>query len=234
MQYDDTIIITYFIDRDTEYNQNGRIHTLEQAKEADQKLKDILEKHNIEYTSFTTEATEGSYELGGLYQDYYYRRYNKQDKDETVYAKFDIQGYTLTVNAKSNTGGATGTYQNNTTGGTVKINNNYATNISGNGTKTATAKIYFGKSASITATPATGYKFAGWYTNADLSGTAASTSATFTTASMTTSGLTYYAKFSVGSITITYNANAGTSGTVTSGTAYYNTAYTIPATAVWK
>ena len=24
--------ITYFIDRDTEYNQNGRIHTLEQAK----------------------------------------------------------------------------------------------------------------------------------------------------------------------------------------------------------
>ena len=49
MQYDDTIIITYFIDRDTEFNQNGRIHTLEQAKEADQKLKDILEKHNIEY-----------------------------------------------------------------------------------------------------------------------------------------------------------------------------------------
>ena len=51
--------ITYFIDRDTEYNQNGRIHTLEQAKEADQKLKDILEKHNIEYTTVkTTEATD--------------------------------------------------------------------------------------------------------------------------------------------------------------------------------
>lgn len=59
MQYDDTIIITYFIDRDTEFNQNGRIHTLEQAKEADQKLKDILEKHNIEYTTVkTTEATD--------------------------------------------------------------------------------------------------------------------------------------------------------------------------------
>ena len=58
MQYDDTII-TYFIDRDTEYNQNGRIHTFEQAKEADQKLKDILEKHNIEYTTVkTTEATD--------------------------------------------------------------------------------------------------------------------------------------------------------------------------------
>ena len=51
--------ITYFIDRDTEYNQNGRIHTLEQAKEADQKLKDILEKHNIEYTTVkTTKATD--------------------------------------------------------------------------------------------------------------------------------------------------------------------------------
>ena len=51
--------ITYFIDRDTEYNQNGRIHTLEQAKDADQKLKDILEKHNIEYTTVkTTEATD--------------------------------------------------------------------------------------------------------------------------------------------------------------------------------
>ena len=41
------------------FNQNGRIHTLEQAKEADQKLKDILEKHNIEYTTVkTTEATD--------------------------------------------------------------------------------------------------------------------------------------------------------------------------------
>ena len=59
MQYDDTIIITYFIDRDTEFNQNGRIHTLEQAKEADQKLKDILEKHNIEYNTVkTTEVTD--------------------------------------------------------------------------------------------------------------------------------------------------------------------------------
>lgn len=58
MQYDDTII-TYFIDRDPEYNKNGRIHTLEQSKEADQKLKDILEKHNIEYTTVkTTVATD--------------------------------------------------------------------------------------------------------------------------------------------------------------------------------
>lgn len=41
------------------FNQNGRIHTLEQAKEADKELKDILEKHNIEYTTVkTTEATD--------------------------------------------------------------------------------------------------------------------------------------------------------------------------------
>lgn len=51
--------ITYFIDRDTEYNPNGRVHTIEQAKDADKKLKDILEKYNIEYSSVkTTEALD--------------------------------------------------------------------------------------------------------------------------------------------------------------------------------
>lgn len=51
--------ITYFIERDTEYNPNGRVHTIEQAKDADKKLKDILEKHNIEYSIVkTTEATD--------------------------------------------------------------------------------------------------------------------------------------------------------------------------------
>lgn len=51
--------ITYFIERDTEYNENGRVHTLEDAKKADNELKDILVKHNIEYiTVKTTEATD--------------------------------------------------------------------------------------------------------------------------------------------------------------------------------
>lgn len=41
--------ITYFLDRATEYNPNGRIHTEEQALHIDQVMKDLLDKHNIQY-----------------------------------------------------------------------------------------------------------------------------------------------------------------------------------------
>lgn len=51
--------ITYFIERDTEYNENGRAHTYEEALKADKELKNILDKHNIVYSSVkTTEATD--------------------------------------------------------------------------------------------------------------------------------------------------------------------------------
>lgn len=41
--------LNLFVERVVEYNENGRIHTLEQAKECDKQILDILNKHNIEY-----------------------------------------------------------------------------------------------------------------------------------------------------------------------------------------
>ena len=182
--------------------------------------------------ALTTEATDNVSETGGLYSDYYYRRFIKQDATESVYAKFVVQSYTLTVYAYSNTGSALGTYQNNATGGTVKINSSgVVSGISGNDTLKATAKVVFAQAASITATAKTGYSFGGWYATSNLSGTAISASATITLPAMGVDGIERYAKFNVGSFKINFNANGGTAGTTTSGTAYYNTPFDIPASA---
>lgn len=182
--------------------------------------------------ALTTEATDNVSETGGLYGDYYYRRFIKQDATESVYAKFVVQSYTLTVYAYSNTGSALGTYQNNATGGTVKINSSsVVSGISGNGTLKATAKVVYAQAASITATAKTGYSFGGWYATSNLSGTAISASATITLPAMGVDGIERYAKFNVGSFKINFNANGGTAGTTTSGTAYYNTPFDIPASA---
>ena len=182
--------------------------------------------------ALTTEATDNVSETGGLYGDYYYRRFIKQDATESVYAKFVVQSYTLTVYAYSNTGSALGTYQNNATGGTVKINSSgVVSGISGNDTLKATAKVVFAQAASITATAKTGYSFGGWYATSNLSGTAISASATITLPAMGVDGIERYAKFNVGSFKINFNANGGTAGTTTSGTAYYNTPFDIPASA---
>ena len=182
--------------------------------------------------ALTTEATDNVSETGGLYGDYYYRRFIKQDATESVYAKFVVQSYTLTVYAYSNTGSALGTYQNNATGGTVKINSSsVVSGISGNGTLKATAKVVYAQAASITATAKTGYSFAGWYTSSNVSGTPASTTATITLPAMGVDGIERYAKFNVGSFKINFNANGGTAGTTTSGTAYYNTPFDIPTSA---
>lgn len=182
--------------------------------------------------ALTTEATDNVSETGGLSGDYYYRRFIKQDATESVYAKFVVQSYTLTVYAYSNTGSALGTYQNNATGGTVKINSSgVVSGISGNNTLKATAKVVFAQAASITATAKTGYSFGGWYATSNLSGTAISASATITLPAMGVDGIERYAKFNVGSFKINFNANGGTAGTTTSGTAYYNTPFDIPASA---
>lgn len=182
--------------------------------------------------ALTTEATDNVSETGGLYGDYYYRRFIKQDATENVYAKFVVQSYTLTVYAYSNTGSALGTYQNNATGGTVKINSSsVVSSISGNDTLKATAKVVYAQAASITATAKTGYIFGGWYATSNLSGTAISTAATITLPAMGVDGMERYAKFNVGSFKINFNANGGTAGTTTSGTAYYNTPFDILASA---
>lgn len=182
--------------------------------------------------ALTVEATDHVSETGGANSDYYYRRFIKQDATESVYAKFVVQSYNLTVYAYSNTGSALGTYQNNATGGTVKINSSsVVSGISGNGTLKATAKVVYAQAASITATAKTGYSFGGWYATSNLSGTAISASATITLPAMGVDGIERYAKFNVGSFKINFNANGGTAGTTTSGTAYYNTPFDIPASA---
>ncbi len=145
------------------------------------------------------------------------------------YAKFSIAKYTLTVKAYSNTAGST-SYTNNTTGGTVKID-------SGAANATATASVNYNGTPKITATAATGYKFDGWYSSVTTNssgvvtswGTQYSTSTAPNSEAMTTNR-TYYAKFTLKSITVKYDANGGTNGAVTSATAYYGQDLTIGAT----
>ncbi|MCQ2471564.1 MAG: InlB B-repeat-containing protein [Clostridia bacterium] len=146
-----------------------------------------------------------------------------------LWAKFSIAKYTLTVKAYSNTAGSTN-YTNNTTGGTVKID-------SGTAGATATASVNYNGTPKITATAATGYKFDGWYSSATINssgvvtawGTRYSTSTAPNSEAMT-ANRTYYAKFTLKSITVNYNANGGTNGAITSATAYYGQALTIGAT----
>lgn len=41
--------IDYFIDRGSNYNENGRVHSLEQSVQIDNELKTLLAKYNISY-----------------------------------------------------------------------------------------------------------------------------------------------------------------------------------------
>ena len=71
---------------------------------------------------------------------------------DTLYAKFSIQQYALTTGAYYNTSTTPTTFSSGTTGGTV----------------TAGSNVYYGKTVSLTATPATGYTFGGWYSDSNL------------------------------------------------------------------
>ncbi len=57
----------------------------------------------------------------------------------------------------------------------------------------------------------TGYSFAGWYSNSSCSGKAASTSSTWTAKNYTTDSwdVTYYAKFTPNTYTVSFNGNGG-------------------------
>lgn len=152
--------------------------------------------------------------------------FTKKDAEENLYAKFTITTPKLTVYAYNNSAASTTNYTNDTVGGTVAIN-------SGTAGASATANVNYNTTATIKATPATGYKFDGWYSTVTGGsgsaitawGTQFSTSASTASAAMT-EARTYYAKFSIKSITITFNANGGTGGTTV--TAYYGTPVTPP------
>lgn len=46
----------FFISRGEDYNENGRIHTLQEAKQIDEGLKKLLEESKIDYTIFPQET----------------------------------------------------------------------------------------------------------------------------------------------------------------------------------
>lgn len=149
-----------------------------------------------------------------------------------LYAKFSVGAYNLEVYAYSNNGNNLAYYENSKVGGSVNIISDYA--VSGSISVTeegavATAKIYFDKTATITAAAKQGYTFEGWYTSTAFGAEPAFTDASITTAAMGVNGLKYYAKFEVGSFNIVYNANGGSNISPSTVKAYYNTAFNISA-----
>ena len=51
--------VTYFVDRNTVFMQNGRVHTEEESKMIDKKLEDILIKYDLPYKHVkNTEAVD--------------------------------------------------------------------------------------------------------------------------------------------------------------------------------
>ena len=149
-----------------------------------------------------------------------------------LYAKFSVDAYNLEVYAYSNNGNNLTNYENSKVGGRVNIISDYAASGSISVTEegaVATAKIYFDKTATITAEAKQGYTFEGWYTSTSFNAEPAITAASITTAAMGVNGLKYYAKFEVGSFNIVYNANGGSNISPSTVTAYYNTAFNISA-----
>ena len=126
----------------------------------------------------------------------------------TIYAKFAIQTYTLTIKNYTQYGSETATLSD---AGFASLGGLTFTGSAG----TYTAQVTFGQTASITATAKSGYTFAGWFTGTGTSGT--KTTGTLKTAAMTTAGLTYTALYTANSYTLTLKAyvKVGTDGTPT-------------------
>lgn len=108
-------------------------------------------------------------------------------KDMTLEARATINSYTVTVSAYYRMTDGTGDYASGTTGGSV----------SGGGS------VNYGGSKTITASPATGYKFDGWYSTGASGGTLVSSSASYTISNVT-SNQTVYARFTRKYYTVTY------------------------------
>jgi uncharacterized repeat protein (TIGR02543 family) len=106
----------------------------------------------------------------------------------TLTAQATLNSYTVTPSAYYRTTDGTGNYTAGTTGGTV----------SGGGT------VSHGSSTTVTATPATGYQFDGWFSAGPSGGSLLSSSASY---SFTVTGSqTVYARFTRRYFTVTYSA----------------------------
>lgn len=105
----------------------------------------------------------------------------------TLTAKATINKYTVTASPYFRNTDGTGNYTSGTTGGTV----------SGGGS------VDYGGSTTVTATPAAGYKFDGWYSAGATGGSLLSSSASYAISDVTASK-TVYARFTKKYYTITY------------------------------
>lgn len=129
-------------------------------------------------------------------------------------------------------------YSPGSTGGTVKVTGYYFTSDttitsgSSSSSQTASYNCAIGTTVTLTATPALGYDFDGWFTTANGSGNAVSSNTTFSYTNRSTAAQTYYARFSKNEPTYTVNATAGAGGTVSpsSGTAGATTTASFTAT----
>ncbi len=108
------------------------------------------------------------------------------DNNTIYYARFTTNNYNVTANAYFSTNGGT-TYSAGNTGGTVKAGSSAAG-------ATSTASVKYKSSVTLTATPAAGYEFVGWY-SAATGGTQLSTSTSYTYTLSTTGDKNVYARF---------------------------------------
>lgn len=151
--------------------------------------------------TFSAEASDG-YTLTGIYTTATGGNSVSSvtlDDNTTYYARFTTNSYNVTANAYYSTNGGT-SYSAGSTGGTVKAGSSAAG-------ATSTASVKYKSNVTLTATPATGYEFVGWY-NAATGGSQLSTSTSYTYTLSTTGAKNVYARF----IGETWSLKYGVSG----------------------
>lgn len=132
--------------------------------------------------------------------------------DVNMYARFDINTYAINLYAYSDSYENPGEYVMSTLGGTVYFDN-------GTGAATAVQTYVHGKTYTMNAVAAKGYKFDGWfYGDNPLSGTASHGDATKEIT--VTEAHSYKAKFSVQEYQLKINVNGGDEGITTSYKGY--------------
>ena len=123
--------------------------------------------------------------------------------DETLYAKFTINEYTVSFDGNTNTGGSVPS----------DIDQNYNTQVTVPGNTGSLTKI--------------GYTFNGWNTLANGTGTPYVATNTF---NMPVGGIILYAQWTINEYTVSFDGNTSTGGSVpTAITQNYNTQVTVPA-----
>lgn len=120
----------------------------------------------------------------------------------TYYARFTTNSYDVTANAYYSTNGGS-SYTAGATGGTVKAGSSAAG-------ATSTASVKYKSSVTLTATPAAGYEFVGWY-SAATGGTQLSTSTSYTYTLSTTGDKNVYARFMGETWSIKYGVSGASS-----------------------